>query len=73
MSVGSTNNYSLVINRENYPEMGFVIGDEIKSWDDLTGKTITIRLKLYFDNKKYQFDYSQLTNAALGHIQVVGP
>ena len=51
--VGSTNNYSLVINRENYPEMGFVIGDEIKSWDDLTGKTITIRLKLYFDNRNY--------------------
>ena len=51
--VGSTNNYSLVINRDNYPEMGFVIGDDIKGWDDLTGKTITIRLKLYFDNRNY--------------------
>ena len=71
--VGSTNNYSLVINRENYPEMGFVIGDDIKGWDDLTGKTMTIRLKMYFDDKYYLFDYSQLTNAALGHIQVVGP
>lgn len=71
--VGSTNNYSLVINRDNYPEMGFVIGDDIKGWDDLTGKTMTIRLKMYFDNKYYLFDYSQLTNAALGHIQVVSP
>jgi hypothetical protein len=24
----------IVINRENYPNMGFVIDDEIGSWDD---------------------------------------
>ena len=71
--VGNTNNYPIVINRTDYPHMGFVVDGNIKGWDELAGKYMTIRLVLYFGTHTYEFDYSQRTNPNLGHVIQVDP
>ena len=71
--VGNTNNYPIVINRTDYPHMGFVVDGNIKGWDELAGKYMTIRLVLYFGTHTYEFDYSQRTNPNLGHVIQVNP
>lgn len=69
--VGSSDNHMIVINRENYPNMGFVIDDEIGSWDDITGKTMTIRLHMYFGTDKHiVINYSRRTEPDLKHVKV---
>jgi hypothetical protein len=71
--VGNDENYSIVINRENYPNMGFVVNNAITDWDHLTGKVMVIRLKMYFGANTYTFEYSLRTNPALGHVIQVDP
>ena len=62
--IGYSDNYSIVINEENYPD--------IIDWDAYTGKELSVKLRLYFDfaaPKYYEFSYSPLRDASLGHIK----
>ena len=62
--VGYNDNYSIVINRENYPD--------IIDWDAYVGTELSIKLRLYFDfaaPKYYEFSYSPLKDSSLGHIK----
>ena len=68
--------YSIRINEETYPGMGFVIEDQYNhDWDDLTGRTTTIRLRLVFGNndKEYKFSYTIRNSSDLGHIALTTP
>lgn len=61
--IGYNDNYSIIINRENYPD--------IIDWDAYVGTELTVTLRLYFDfttQKYYEFTYSPLKDATLGHI-----
>lgn len=63
-AIGYNDNYSIVINEENYPD--------IIDWDAYTGKELSVKLRLYFDfstPKYYEFSYSPLKDASLGHIK----
>ena len=68
-NVGSSGSYSIRINAETYPDMGIVIGGALKSWSDVAGKTITVRLHFEFGSKVCDIDYSPRTSAGLGHIE----
>ena len=62
--IGYNDNYSIIINRENYPD--------IIDWDAYVGTELTVTLRLYFDfttQKYYEFTYSPLKDATLGHIK----
>lgn len=62
--IGYNDNYSIIINRENYPD--------IIDWDAYVGTELTVSLRLYFDfatQKYYEFTYSPLKDATLGHIK----
>ncbi len=62
--IGYSDNYSIVINQENYPD--------IVDWDAYTGTELAVTLRLYFDSdspKFYEFSYSPLKGASLGHIK----
>ena len=62
--IGYNDNYSIVINQDNYPD--------IIDWDAYVGTELSITLRLYFDfddPKYYEFSYSPLKEADLGHIK----
>ncbi|MBO4409457.1 MAG: hypothetical protein J5775_01760, partial [Spirochaetales bacterium] len=78
--VGNSGNYTITINPETYPDMGIVIPDPdnpddkiITDWEHLTGKTITIKLRFFFDGQYADICYSQRTNPALGHLETTVP
>ena len=79
--VGNSGNYTITINPETYPDMGIVVPDPdnndekiITDWEHLTGKTITIKLRFFFDDDQYaDICYSQRTNPALGHLETTVP
>ena len=64
--VGYNDNYSIVINKENYPE--------IIDWAAFEGTELSIKLRLVFDftgpatSTYYEFLYSPLREPNLGHI-----
>ncbi|MBR4121362.1 MAG: hypothetical protein IKT95_06385 [Spirochaetales bacterium] len=72
--VGYNDNYSIVINKENYPDIV-----DWDAWETGTFTELSVTLRLYFDfasQKYYEFTYSPLKDAALGHIKdqlVVAP
>ena len=65
--IGYNDNYSIVINQENYPE--------IIDWAAFEGTELSIKLRIIFDfpdpatTKFYEFSYSPLKQATLGHIK----
>lgn len=67
--VGYSDNYSIVINKENYPKIA-----KWDVWETEKGTELSVTLRLYFDfetggQKYYEFSYSPLKEAALGHIK----
>ncbi|MBR6084146.1 MAG: hypothetical protein IKP61_00820 [Spirochaetales bacterium] len=72
--VGYSDNYSIVINKENYPDIV-----DWAAWETGAFTELSVTLRLYFDfasQKYYEFTYSLLKDAALGHIKdqlVVAP
>lgn len=65
--VGYSDNYSIVINRENYPDIV-----DWNAWETGAETELSITLRLYFDfssPKYYEFTYSPLKDANLGHIK----
>lgn len=72
--VGYNDNYSIVINKENYPNIA-----DWNAWETGVSTELVITLRLYFDfasQKYYEFTYSPLKDATLGHIKdqlVVAP
>ena len=72
--VGYNDNYSIVINKENYPDIA-----DWNAWETGASTELVITLRLYFDfasQKYYEFTYSPLKDATLGHIKdqlVVAP
>lgn len=72
--VGYNDNYSIVINKENYPNIA-----DWNAWETGANTELSITLRLYFDfasQKYYEFTYSPLKDATLGHIKdqlVVAP
>ena len=65
--VGYSDNYSIVINRENYPDIV-----DWNAWETGAGTELSVTLRLYFDfaaEKYYEFTYSPLKDATLGHIK----
>ena len=64
--IGNNDNYSIVINKETYPD--------IIDWDNLTGKNIVLKLRLAFGFSPieyYEFDYSTLVNSNLDYVKSV--
>ena len=72
--VGYNDNYSIVINKENYSDIA-----DWNAWETGASTELVITLRLYFDfasQKYYEFTYSPLKDATLGHIKdqlVVAP
>ena len=65
--VGYNDNYSIVINKENYPD---IVNWE--AWETGAFTELSVTLRLYFDfasQKYYEFTYSPLKDATLGHIK----
>ncbi len=61
-NVGNSDNYSIVINRDTFPE--------IIDWDAFDDKTISLTLRIYFNGTPYEFEYTPRTNPNLGHITI---
>ena len=65
--IGYNDNYSIVISKENYPE--------IIDWAAFEGTELSIKLRIVFDfpapetSKYYEFFYSPLRESNLGHIE----
>lgn len=65
--IGYNDNYSIVISKENYPE--------IIDWAAFEGTELSIKLRIVFDfpapatSKYYEFFYSPLRESNLGHIK----
>ena len=65
--VGYSDNYSIVINKENYPKI-----TDWEAWETGAVTELSVTLRLYFDfetQKYYEFTYSPLKDATLGHIK----
>ena len=65
--VGYSDNYSIVINKENYPKI-----TDWEAWETDAVTELSVTLRLYFDfetQKYYEFTYSPLKDATLGHIK----
>ena len=65
--VGYNDNYSIVVNRENYPDIV-----DWDAWETGAVTELSVTLRLYFDfaaPKYFEFTYSPLKDATLGHIK----
>lgn len=65
--VGYSDNYSIVINKENYPDIV-----DWDAWETGAETELSVTLRLYFDfesAKYYEFTYSPLRDATLGHVK----